>query len=61
MKCPNPECVNGKVIKKVPYSSDIMGEEERDCETCGGTGEIKEDLMPQVIQRLDRIIELLEK
>ena len=60
MKCPNPECVNGKVKIEVPITSDVMGEEEVDCEVCRGAGEITEDLTPLIAQALYRAVELLE-
>ena len=60
MKCPNPECVNGKVKIETPITSDVMGEEEVDCEVCHGAGEITADLMPLIYNVLYRAVELLE-
>jgi len=51
----------GKITIEKPISLTEMGKAEVDCDLCGGTGELFEDLTPLVIQRLDRIIELLEK
>ena len=53
-----PKCGGtGKLEKAVSNTS--MG--EVDCDMCEGTGQLYEDLMPQLIARLDRIVELLER
>jgi len=52
----------GKVkVEKTVARGGIMGEEEEDCDLCNGSGWLEEDLMPQLLERFDRIIELLEK
>jgi len=59
---PCPKCeTTGKVKKEAPVARGVMGEVEEDCDLCEGTGWLDVDLMPQVIERLDRIIGLLEK
>jgi len=63
MQQPCPKCENtGKVkVEKPVARGGIMGEVEEDCDLCSGTGWLEEDLMPQLLERFDRIIELLEK
>lgn len=61
MKCPNPECVNGKVKIETPFTADVMEDEWVDCEVCHGAGEITEDMMPLIYNILERAVELLEK
>lgn len=58
-KC--PKCNGtGKISIEKPVTSTEMGMVEEECDLCGGTGYLLEDLMPQVLARLDRIIGILE-
>ncbi len=60
MQC--PKCHGaGKRSEEKPVSMTAMGTIEEDCDLCAGTGKLPEDLTPQMILRLDRIIGLLEK
>jgi hypothetical protein len=60
MQC--PKCLGtGKIKIEKPSSLTLMGFEEKGCDLCGGTGWLEWDLMPQVIERLDKIIELLKE
>jgi excinuclease UvrABC ATPase subunit len=58
MKC--PQCNGkGKIGKETPTSMETTEFIEEECDVCGGTGEINEDILP-ILNRLDRIIEILE-
>ena len=62
MQQPCPKCENtGKVKVEKPVARGVMGKVEEDCDLCKGSGWLEEDLMPQLLERFDRIIELLEK
>jgi hypothetical protein len=61
MKCPNPNCVNGKVEVETPVTADVMGTEWIECEVCHGLGEITEDLEPVLITALYQIVQALIK
>lgn len=62
MMQPCPKCGGaGKIKTEKPVSMTAMGMAEEDCDLCEGTGWMEEDLMPQVIARLDTIIQLLEE
>jgi DnaJ-class molecular chaperone len=59
---PCPKCkTTGKMKTEQPVSMTQMGTVEEECDLCDGTGWVEEDLMPQVIARLDRIIGILNK
>jgi DnaJ-class molecular chaperone len=62
MTHPCPNCQGtGKIKTEKPLTMTAMGTLEKDCDLCGGTGYLEEDLTPQVIERLDTIIELLKQ
>jgi len=59
---PCPNCNGtGKIKIEKPTSNTTMDMVEEPCSFCEGTGQVFEDYTPQVIERLDKIIELLEK
>jgi len=58
MQC--PKCLGKKKIGiQKPVTMTEMGWEEKECDLCGGTGEIYEDLTPRLISGLDEIKEIL--
>ena len=61
MTQPCPKCQGtGKIKTEKPVTMTTMGFEEKECDLCGGTGYLVEDLLPQVIARLDEIIKLIK-
>jgi RecJ-like exonuclease len=60
MQC--PKCGGkGKIVTEKPVSMTEMGNVEEECDVCQGTGELYEDITPRIVERLDRIIEILTK
>lgn len=38
LKCPDPECEDGKIVVYNAYSENPLKGEEQDCDLCQGTG-----------------------
>jgi excinuclease UvrABC ATPase subunit len=51
----------GKIKVERPASMTRIETIDVDCDICNGTGQLAEDLTPIIVERLDRIIKLLEK
>jgi len=57
-----PKCkTTGKITTEEPITSDTMGEVEKECDLCDGVGWIYEDATPLIVERLEKIIEILNK
>ena len=57
-----PQCHGAKTVPvEKPVSMTEMGIVQEKCELCDGLGWIEQDLMPQVLERLDQIVEILKE
>jgi DnaJ-class molecular chaperone len=59
-KCPKCEGT-GRIKKEQPVASDIMEIIEEDCDLCEGLGWLYGDATPLIVEKLDIIIEILNK
>ena len=60
-KCHGEGKITTRELKPVTMTTKDWVEKEETCDLCSGTGQVQENSIPLVIEKLDQIIKLLEE